>query len=139
MPNALLGRRILVVEDEMLVALLLHDMLGDLGCRVEGSAASVDQALSMIEGQVVDAAVLDVNLSGQMSYPVADALIARGIPFVFSSGYSSNRLQEGYRTFPALQKPYHISELRRALVGVLAPAAPSADPTPRPEVADLAA
>jgi CheY-like chemotaxis protein len=139
MPNALLGRRILVVEDELLVALLLHDMLGDLGCLVEGPAASVDQALSLIEAQVVDAAVLDVNLGGQMSYPVADALIARGVPFVFSSGYPSNRLQEGYRTLPALQKPYHVSELRRALLGLLAPATPSTDPTPRPEVTVLAA
>src|ERR1700751_4383382 len=117
MRNPLCGRHILVVEDEMIVAQLLQDMLADLGCLTVGPAASVDEALSMIEMQAFDAAVLDVNLSGQMSYPVADALAALGTPFVFSTGYASNRLQEGYRMFPALQKPYHLTELRDALVG----------------------
>jgi CheY-like chemotaxis protein len=139
MHNSLSGCRILVVEDEMLVALLLQYMLADLGCVVIGPAASVDEALLLIETQVFDAALLDVNLSGQMSYPVADALIGLGMPFVFSTGYPSNRLQEDYRMLPALQKPYHLTDLRQALLGVLAPAAPTADPTPRPEVADLAA
>jgi CheY-like chemotaxis protein len=130
MHNPLTGRTILVVEDEMIVAWLLKDMLDLLDCRVIGPAASVDAALAMLEGQPLDAALLDVNLNGQMSYPVADALVARGVPFVFSTGYASNRLQEGYRTFPALQKPYHLSELRSALLGLLAPAAPSADQAP---------
>ena len=132
MRNPLCGRRILVVEDEMMVAMLLRDMLGDLGCLVVGPAVSVDQALSMIATQRLDAAVLDVNLSGQMSYPVADALLAHGTPFVFSTGYTSNRLQEGYRTFPALQKPYHVSELHEALAGLFSTAAPDAEPAPRP-------
>ena len=72
--------------------------------------------------QSLNAAVLDVNLSGQMSYPVADALLARDVPFVFSTGYASNRLQEGYRTYPALQKPYQMTELSDALAGLMAPA-----------------
>jgi CheY-like chemotaxis protein len=122
MHNRLLGRRILVVEDEMLVAWLLQDMLTDLGCVVIGPAASVGAALALIEVQGLDAAVLDVNLGGQMSYPVADALLARGVPFVFSTGYASNRLQEGYRTYSALQKPYHMTELSDALAGLMAPA-----------------
>lgn len=129
MDSQLSGLRILVVEDEMIVALLLHDMLVELGCLVIGPAASVDEALVMIETQPLDAAVLDVNLSGQMSYPVADALIARNVPFVLSTGYASNRLQEGYRTLPTLQKPYHASELCVALAGVLEPATASADLT----------
>jgi hypothetical protein len=66
-------------------------------------------------------AVLDVNLNGQMSYPIADALAARGVPFVFSTGYHKDRLLERYRTFPALQKPFHLSELTDTLVKLLTP------------------
>jgi CheY-like chemotaxis protein len=122
MTDLLHGRRILVVEDEMIVARLLQDMLGDLGCLAIGPAVSVEKALALIEAQAFDAAVLDVNLCGQMSYPVADALLARGTPFLFSSGYATSRLQQGYRTFPALQKPYHVSELREALAALFATA-----------------
>jgi CheY-like chemotaxis protein len=139
MVSPLAGRRILVVEDEMLVALLLHDMLIDLGCRVVGPAASVAEALEMIETRPLDAAMLDVNLGGQMSYPVADALIARNLPFVLSTGYASNRLQEGYRRLPALQKPYHATELCEALTTVLAPATTRTDLTPEPRRPPLAA
>jgi CheY-like chemotaxis protein len=139
MPDSLSGRRILVVEDELIVARLIEDMLADLGCLVVGPAVSVGDALSMIEQQPVDAAVLDVNLSGQMSYPVADALAAHGTPFVFSTGYASNRLQEGYRAFPALQKPYHLSELRNALVGLFSTGARGAEPAPRPAASEIAA
>ena len=130
MYNPLSGRRVLVVEDEMMVAWLLQDMLTELGCVVIGPAASVGEALALIEVQGLDAAVLDVNLSGQMSYPVADVLVARGVPFIFSTGYASNRLQEGYRMFPVLQKPYHMTELSAALASRIAEATPSADLTP---------
>ncbi|CAN7405937.1 response regulator [Phenylobacterium sp. LjRoot225] len=139
MRDPLRGRRILVVEDEMMVAMMLQDMLDDLGCLVVGPAASVDEALSMIKMQPLEAAVLDVNLSGQMSYPVADALIAHDVPFVFSTGYASNRLQEGYRAFPALQKPYHVSELRDALMEVCATAISRAARAPSPATTDVAA
>ncbi|MDQ0466378.1 CheY-like chemotaxis protein [Caulobacter ginsengisoli] len=126
MPSPLAGRRILVVEDEMMVALLLEDMLADLGCLVVGSVVCVEDALAMIDILFLDAAVLDVNLGGQMSYPIADALIAAGVPFIFSTGYAANRLQEGYRTLPMLQKPYHRSELADALAAILALAPPAA-------------
>jgi len=105
------GRRVLLVEDEMLVVWLLEDMLADLGCTVVGPASSVNQALAMIDAEVIDVAVVDVNLNGQMSYPVADALAARGVPFVFSTGYDKETLLDGYRSFPVLQKPFHRSEL----------------------------
>jgi CheY-like chemotaxis protein len=105
------GRRVLLVEDEMLVVWLLEDMLADLGCTVVGPTSNVNQALAMIEAEVIDVAVLDVNLNGQMSYPVADALAARGVPFVFSTGYDKETLLDGYRSFPVLQKPFHRSEL----------------------------
>jgi CheY-like chemotaxis protein len=109
--NRFSGRRALLVEDEPIVAWLLKDMLVDLGCSVVGPAADVNQALAMIDAQSIDVAVLDVNLRGQMSYPIADVLVARGVPFVFSTGYDKDRLLNGYRTFPALQKPFHRSDL----------------------------
>ena len=96
------GRRVLVVEDEMIVAWLLQDMLADLGCAVVGPAARVAQALAMIDAEAIDAAVLDVNLNGQKSYPVADALAARGVPFVFSTGYETESLPNGYQSLPVV-------------------------------------
>jgi CheY-like chemotaxis protein len=114
------GRRVLLVEDEPIVAWLLKDMLVDLGCSVVGPAADVNQALAMIEAESIDVAVLDVNLRGQMSYPVADVLVARGVPFVFSTGYDKDRLLDGYRTIPTLQKPFHRSDLGDTLAKLLA-------------------
>src|ERR1700724_4506566 len=127
MTSPLSGRRVLVVEDEMIVAWLLEDMLADLGCAVVGPAARVNQALAMLDAEAIDAAVLDVNLDGQMSYPVADALTARGTPFVFSTGYDKDTLRDGYRTFPVLQKPFHRSELGAALAKLLTPTEPSVE------------
>jgi CheY-like chemotaxis protein len=99
------GRRVLVVEDEMIVAWLLQDMLADLGCAVVGPAARVAQALAMIDAEAIDAAVLDVNLNGQKSYPVADALAARGVPFVFSTGYETESLPNAYCTRRRQSRP----------------------------------
>jgi DNA-binding response OmpR family regulator len=116
-----------MVEDEMMVAWLLEDMLTDLGCAVIGPAGNVNQALAMIEAELIDAAVLDVNLNGEMSYPIADALAARGVPFVFVTGYDKDRILDGYQSFPALQKPFHRSELRDILAGLLTPKEPSVE------------
>ena len=122
------GRNVLLVEDELIVAWLLEDMLADLGCAVVGPAASVNQALAMIDAEAIDVAVLDVNLNGQMSYPIADALAARGVPFVFSTGYDKDRLLDGYQTFPVLQKPFHRSELVDTFAKLLTPKEPSVEP-----------
>ncbi|MGI4767627.1 MAG: sensor histidine kinase [Janthinobacterium lividum] len=113
--NGLSGRRILVVEDEVMVSWLLEDMLGQLGCRVLGPAARVDQALAIIDDEEIDAAILDVNLNGEKSYPIADALTAGGVPFVFSTGYGRKGLQDRYANVPMLQKPYKRSALGDAL------------------------
>ena len=121
------GRRVLLVEDEMMVAWLLQDMLADLGCAVVGPAVTVNQALAMIDAEAIDVAVLDVNLNGQMSYPIADALAALGVPFVFSTGYDKDRLLDDYRTFPVLQKPFHRSELVDTLANVLTPKKPGVE------------
>jgi CheY-like chemotaxis protein len=118
------GRRVLVVEDEVMVSWALEDMLAELGCEIVGPAARVSQALAMVEGEDVDAAVLDINLNGQKSYPVADALTARGVPFVFSTGYHKDGIPNGYRDFPVLQKPYDRSKLRDTLAKLLTPEDP---------------
>ena len=121
MDNRLSGRRILVVEDEMLVLINIEDMLADLGCESVGAAATVDQALALIDTQAFDAAVVDVNLDGVHSYAVADALRARGVPFVFSTGYSGQGMKEGYRDEPVLGKPYRAAELVEILIRLLRP------------------
>jgi CheY-like chemotaxis protein len=121
------GRRVLLVEDEMFVVWLFEDMFADLGCTVVGPASSVNQALSMIDTEAIDAAVLDINLNGQMSYPVADALAVRGVPFVFSTGYDKDTLLDRYRTFPVLQKPIQQSELSDTLAKLLTQKEPSVE------------
>jgi CheY-like chemotaxis protein len=118
------GRRVLVVEDEMMVAWLLEDMLADFGCAVVGPAAGVNQALAMLDAEAFDAAVLDVNLKGQKSYPVADALAARGVPFVFSTGYNKDILPNSYQSFPVLQKPFDRLKLGDTLAKLLTPKEP---------------
>lgn len=124
--SPLSGRRVLLIEDEMMVAMLLEDMLADLGCTVVGPAARVEQALAMIEvAGTLDAAVLDVNLNGQQSYPVANALVACGVPFVFATGYGRDSVMNGYRDIPQLQKPFKLSELSDALAKLWAPTARS--------------
>jgi CheY-like chemotaxis protein len=122
------GRRVFVVEDEMVVAWLLEDMLAELGCVVIGPAAKVNQALVMIEANAIDVAVLDVNLNGEMSYPIADALSARGVPFVFVTGYDKDSMLEGYRIRPVLQKPFHRAELSTTLARLLTPKEPTIEP-----------
>ena len=120
--SSISGRKVLIVEDEMIVAWLLQDMLAELGCVVVGPAASVEQALAMIDAAPIEVAVLDVNLNGEMSYPVADALTARGVPFVFVTGYDKERMLDGYRALPVLQKPFHRVELTGTLAQLLASA-----------------
>ena len=117
-----------MVEDEMIVAWLLEDMLTDLGCAVIGPAGNVNQALAMIEAEAIDVAVLDVNLNGEMSYPIADALGARGVPFIFVTGYDKDRMLDRYRSFPVFQKPFHRVELTDTLAKLLTPKEPSAEP-----------
>jgi CheY-like chemotaxis protein len=120
MTPELIGRRILLVEDELLISCLLEDMLEDLGCTLVGPASRIDQALRLVAGEAIDAVILDVSLDQQLSYPVADALVARSIPFLFSTGYDRNRLRDGYRAFAMLQKPFHPSELAKVLTGLFA-------------------
>lgn len=106
MTGLLTGRRVLAVEDEMLVLMNIETALGDFGCSAICSAGSVAEALELIAEQSFDAAILDVNLGGEKSYPVADALASLGVPFVFSTGYSDHGDRVDLEDRPVLRKPY---------------------------------
>jgi CheY-like chemotaxis protein len=119
MDKLLSGRRILVVEDEMLIVMMIESMLTDLGCETVTTAATVAQAIALIDGQSFDAAMLDVNLQGTNSRPVADALAARGVPFFFSTGNGGHHSMEGYGDRAILKKPFLYEDLAAILTGLL--------------------
>lgn len=119
MDSALPDRRILLVEDEMMVAGMVRRMLTELGYAVVGPATAVDEAMKMVDDGGIDAAILDINLNGEMSYPVADALNSRGIPFVFSTGYDGDDLPNGHLGSALLKKPFRRSGLAGAVAGLL--------------------
>lgn len=111
------GLKVLVVEDEALVAMLLEDMLADHGCVVAGTAGRVSQAMEMIKDDSlqIEAAILDVNLVGEPSFPLAALLAEKGVPFVFATGYGAGGLPEAWRDRPTLQKPFSHEEVGRML------------------------
>jgi CheY-like chemotaxis protein len=112
--------RLLVVEDEYLIRMLLEDMLDDLGYGVAAAVGTLPEARQFATDGDFNAAILDVNLDGQEIYPVADILAARGLPFVFVTGYGERSLPEPYRGRPALQKPFQAEQLKTTLAGILA-------------------
>ena len=111
--------RLMIVEDEYLIRLLLEDMLVELGCSIDAVAASVDEGKKVAQSADVDLAILDVNIDGQQVFPVADILKSRGLPFIFITGYGARGLPEGYRETPTLQKPFHMQDLKATLARVL--------------------
>lgn len=114
------GLRVLLVEDEAMVAMMLEDMLGDLGCEIVGPAASVARALELAGDAALDGAILDVNVGGEAIYPVAEALTARGVPFVFTTGYGATDIDARFAGAPALQKPFSPPSLYDALADAVA-------------------
>ena len=104
----------------MMVLMMIEDMLADLGCDSVSAAASVDQAIALIDAQDFDAALVDMNLNGTKSHAVADALAARGVPFAFSTGYSGHDMRDGYRDRPVLKKPFRDEELAAILTRLVA-------------------
>jgi CheY-like chemotaxis protein len=102
------GLAILVVDDETLIAMLPEDLLLDLGCTVMGPAGSVAQSLALVQGsgRMPDGALLDINLRGELVYPVADVLTARGVPFVFITGNARHGIDPRYAAIPAVAKPF---------------------------------
>jgi DNA-binding response OmpR family regulator len=111
MTTALKGTRVLVVEDEFLVATLIEDVLESAGCLVSGPIPRVAEALDAVDHETYDVAVLDVNLGGDRVDPVADALRRRNVPFMFVTGYTENALPGGFADRPRLCKPFRIGEL----------------------------
>jgi CheY-like chemotaxis protein len=109
--------RLLVVEDEALIALELESLLEDLGHTVVEVGGTLERALDLVEalGSGIDAAVLDANLAGKSAAPVAKALEARGVPFVVASGYEAEELRQFGFEGPSLRKPYRGEEIARAL------------------------
>ena len=107
--------RVLVVEDEAIVSMMLVDMLGDLGHEVVGTATRLDEALRLAATAELDVAMLDLNLAGQQTYPVAEALRARGLRFVFATGYGEDGLPDAWRGTPTLQKPFLMHDLEQVL------------------------
>ena len=115
-PHNLAGRNILIVEDESLVAMLLETILEDMGCTPVGPISNVDEALALLAGDVaLDGALLDVNVAGREVFPVAAALKALGVPFVFSTGYGEGGLPDEWRGEAVIQKPFTEAAVRDAL------------------------
>ena len=107
--------RILVVEDEMTIALYVEDLLAELGHEVAGLAMRLPQAMEMAKSAEIDMAILDVNLDGRTSYPVADILAARGVPFFFATGYGLGGVEAPYNQRRIIQKPFNVADLQRAI------------------------
>jgi CheY-like chemotaxis protein len=117
--SELAGQRVLLVEDEALVSMLLQDTLEEFGCAVVAEASRFDDALEKARSASFDIAILDVNLDGRHTFPIAEALAARGSPFVFATGYGASRLPDGLKDVPVLQKPFQQHDLERALLSAV--------------------
>lgn len=117
--NGLTGRRVFIIEDDSMVTMLLEDILADMGCEVAGVAFRYPDALAKAKSLSFDVAILDVNLDGQHSFPIADILAERGLAFVFSTGYGATIIPPSLQQSPVLQKPFQRPDLERALRSAL--------------------
>jgi CheY-like chemotaxis protein len=127
-PNEQLnGLRVLIVEDEPLVAILLEDMLGEFGCEIAGPAYSLEEAVAAARSEErIDVAILDVNLRGAPVYPVAEVLVERNVRFVFASGYGTEGVDEKWRDWLSLPKPFTAHDVVRVLLAALDAPSPGA-------------
>jgi len=119
-------KRILLVEDEAMIAMLVEDMLDDLGFETVGPALHLESALHLAETEQLDAAILDVNMGDERSYSVAAILNRRGIPYIFATGYGVDGIEAGHSPAHVLQKPYLEFEIESVLRAVLSPAGQTA-------------
>jgi len=110
------GLRLLVVEDVFLIAESLSALLRGYGCDVVGPVAHLEQALDLARDATLDGAILDINLDGKLSFPIAAMLSERGIPYFFVTGYCENILPAKYRDVPRLEKPFEEAELEQMLL-----------------------
>ena len=113
------GRRVFIIEDESMVTMLLEDILADIGCEIAGMAFRFADALEKARSLSFDVAIVDVNLNGQHTFPIADVLSQRGLAFVFSTGYGAATIPPALQHAPVLQKPYQQPDLERALRAAL--------------------
>jgi CheY-like chemotaxis protein len=109
------GLKVLLVEDEAMIAMMVEDLLGELGCHVIGTAGGLAQAFALAESETFDCAILDVNLGGQRVDPFVDLLKARGAPFIFATGYGVAGVRDEDRAWPVLLKPINGRRLGEAL------------------------
>jgi DNA-binding response OmpR family regulator len=116
-PPDLDGLRVLVVEDSFLIADLITEELQDAGCSVVGPASRVKEGLALANAEPLDGALLDVNLAGEFCFPIAEALAAKGVPFVFLTGYGDAGLPSAFRQMPRLEKPFDTGELMKLVGG----------------------
>jgi CheY-like chemotaxis protein len=107
--------RVLLVEDEAMIAMLMEDMLEELGCEVVASAGTLDTAMAVADTDDFDIAFLDVNLGGVPAYPIASVLQARSIPFAFVTGYGAGGVEAEHADAPVLQKPFQSRDLAAIL------------------------
>jgi CheY-like chemotaxis protein len=114
--SGLSGCRVLVVEDESRIAMLIRDTLEDLGCEVVAVASRLEEARKKASSLEFDVALLDVNLDGEPSFPIAYDLLARGVPCVLATGYGVSRIPADLKDIPVLQKPFLRAELERTLL-----------------------
>ncbi len=125
MTALLQGIKVLVVEDEFLVATLIEDMLESAGCTVCGPVPRLAEAIEAASREACDMAVLDVNLAGERIFPVAEILARRNLPFVFVTGYGANTLPSEYAACPRLHKPFKRADLLAALSSLVSGLPPS--------------
>lgn len=118
--NMTAERRVLLVEDEAMVAMLLEDLLTDMGCEVVAVVSGLDAAMDAAQTMAFDLAILDVNLNGRETYPVADEIAARRLPCIFVTGYGLAGVRESHRQVPVLTKPFREADLRRIVELALA-------------------
>ena len=119
--NRLPGTRVLILEDEAMITMMMEDMLADLGCEIVGPAATVAAALDLIDRSEIDVGLLDLSLGqGETGYPVADALAAKGIPFAFVTGYGADGLRAEHRERPTLAKPFRLETLEQMVAALVA-------------------
>jgi CheY-like chemotaxis protein len=116
--RSLAGFRVLIVEDEALVAMLIEDYLTDLGCVVVDVAGTLSRGLELVSDPTlaIDGATLDINLAGEQVFPIADVLRRRGIPFVFATGYGTNGLVPRFAGYPVIPKPFGFAPLKAAIL-----------------------
>ncbi len=113
--------RVLVLDDEPLIAMMVEDWLGELGHQTIGPANTLSAALTLLDEAIVDCAILDVSIGGQMSYPVAAALTDRGVPFLFVTGHGERHIAPPYDRAPMLSKPFDFQKIAEAMEKLVGP------------------